>query len=99
LVLNLPGVSERPVRELPESLAAEIENLYQGSIREIASYASLIALAESEGFFETRLICDGILLHKSSMATWLSDRMSPTGQACAGEDAAAAAHKRISGIA
>jgi ferritin-like metal-binding protein YciE len=92
LVPNLPVVSVTPVEELPESLAATIEDLYQESIREIASYISLIATAETGGFFETRLICDGILLHKSSMATWLGDRISPTSQACAGEDAGAAAY-------
>lgn len=76
LVPNLPVVSATDIEELPENLAAKIENLYQESIRSIASYTSLIATAESGGFFETRLICDGILLHKSSMATWLSDRIS-----------------------
>jgi ferritin-like metal-binding protein YciE len=91
LVPNLPVVPASDMGELPESPAANLENLYQESIREIASYTSLVATAESGGFFETRLICDGILLRKSSMATWLRDRISPVSAVRAGEGAGATA--------
>ena len=92
LMLNLPVGSASDMGELPESLAAKIENLYRESIREITSYTSLIATAESSGFFETRMTCESILSHKSSMARWLSDGISPTSQACAPQDAGVAAH-------
>jgi hypothetical protein len=92
LMPNLPVGAASDIGELPESLAVKIENLYLESIRAIASYTSLIATAESSGFFETRMICEGILSHKSSMATRLSDGISPMSQVCAPQDAGVAAH-------
>ena len=39
---------------------------------EIDLYHSGIATAESSGFFETRFVCEGILMQKSLMTEWLS---------------------------
>ena len=51
---NLPVGAASDIGELPESLAVKIENLYLESIRAIASYTSLIATAESSGFFRNQ---------------------------------------------
>jgi ferritin-like metal-binding protein YciE len=77
---NLPTIRETDVAGPPASPDANLERLYQELTLEIASYTSVVAAAESAGFFETRLVCDSILSHKSSMANWLLDRLPPRGE-------------------
>ncbi|WP_133646423.1 DUF892 family protein [Paraburkholderia flava] len=50
----------------------ELTRIHVLVLQEIDVYSSGIATAESGGFFETRLVCEGILLQKSTMAAWLS---------------------------
>jgi hypothetical protein len=88
-VPDLPVIPESDMGEPPQSPAANFDRLYDESIREIASCTSVSATAESAGFFETRLVCDGNLLHKSSMTKWLYAHISPAKRARADEDARA----------
>lgn len=62
------ATAEQPAHDL-----AHVRTLV---LREIDLYASGIETAESSGFFETRLVCEAILLQKSSMAAWLSEHAS-----------------------
>ena len=60
--------SDRPVYDVLHDVALA-RTL---TLEDIDLYSSVIVTAESGGFFETRHVCEGILLEKSSMADWLS---------------------------
>ncbi|CAB3759689.1 DUF892 family protein [Paraburkholderia solisilvae] len=63
-----PAQSDRPGDDEPDELAS-VRAL---TLQEIDIYTSCIATAESSGFFETKLACEGILSQKFALVAWLS---------------------------
>ncbi len=57
--------------------ASILPDLRDAMLRDIDFYATLIDTAESTGFFETKLICQGILAQKSSAFEWLAVHGAP----------------------
>lgn len=58
-----------------DEVVKSLVSLYVFKHQEIASYTSLIAIAEASGFFETKLACETIVLQQTAMADWLFDRL------------------------
>jgi len=62
----------QPADQSADDALHDLAHLRALILQEIDLYSSVIAAAESSGFFETRLVCEEILVQKTSMAAWLS---------------------------
>jgi ferritin-like metal-binding protein YciE len=84
---EVPVIQTRVVAQSPDELVTHLQNLYSFKHQEIASYTSLIAIAEASGFFETKIACETIILQQIAMANWLLERLSAAATAYLGRDA------------
>ncbi|MFL9936891.1 DUF892 family protein [Paraburkholderia sp. RL18-103-BIB-C] len=75
------------VVQTPDEVVKSLVTLYVIKHQEIASYTSLIAIAEARGFFETKLACEAIVLRQIAMADWLLDRLPAATKAYLGRGA------------
>lgn len=70
---NLPvDIQPSPPGQPSDDESDELAGVRTLTLQEIDIYTSCIATAESSGFFETRLACEGILSQKFALAAWLS---------------------------
>ncbi|WP_341315298.1 DUF892 family protein [Paraburkholderia sp. IMGN_8] len=76
--------------QTPDEVVRSLVNLYVFKHQEIASYTSLIAIAEANGFFETKLACETIALQQIAMADWLLDHLPAATKAYLGQGGSAA---------
>ncbi|MFM0162579.1 Ferritin-like metal-binding protein YciE [Burkholderia sp. GAS332] len=81
------SIQTSAVGRSPDELVGNLQSLYVFKHQEIASYTSLIAIAEASGFFETKVACETIILGQIAMADWLLDRLSAAATAYLGRDA------------
>ncbi|CAB3773371.1 hypothetical protein [Paraburkholderia humisilvae] len=78
---DLPIGDQHALASEPDGDApGEMAHVHALTLQEIDVYSACIATAESNGFFETRFICEAILLQKSAMAACLSRDNPPTAQ-------------------
>jgi ferritin-like metal-binding protein YciE len=66
------------IAQTEENVAKDLASLIALKHSEIASYTSLIAIAEASGFFETKSVCEGVLRRHVAMADWLIGRIPST---------------------
>ncbi|MDB5789302.1 DUF892 family protein [Caballeronia mineralivorans] len=75
------------VAQTSDEAVKNLISLYAFNDQEIASYSSLIAIAEASGFFETKLACEAIVLQQIAMADWILDRLPAATKAYLGRGA------------
>jgi ferritin-like metal-binding protein YciE len=80
------SIQTSAVARSPDELVGNLQSLYVFKHQEIASYTSLIAIAEASGFFETKVACEAIILRQIAMADWLLERLSAAATAYLGRD-------------
>jgi ferritin-like metal-binding protein YciE len=73
------AIETTDVAQTSDEVVNNLISLYAFNNQEIASYASLIAIADASGFFDTKLACEAIVLQQIAMADWIRDRLpAPT---------------------
>ena len=69
------------VVQTTDEVVRNLASLYELKQQEIASYTLLIAIAEASGFFETKIVCEAIVLQQTAMADWLLEHLPPATRA------------------
>jgi ferritin-like metal-binding protein YciE len=79
---ELPGLIETDsIVQTQGDVAKELASLIAFKHREIASYTSLIAIAEASGFFETKSVCEAIVRQQIAMVDWFFAHVASTANA------------------
>ena len=80
----LGAIEAGGIAQTPGDVAEILVNLIALKRHAIASYTSLIAIAEASGFFETKSVCEAIVRQQIAMVDWLLADVTSTANASLG---------------